>query len=120
MTISRSVFLRMSNVSDKRCRENQNTLSIFNNFFPKIVPHVRYYRKIWQSQTGHRRQYDMNIICWIPKTTDTHSEYVKLIAFPLQQWLAILPECYVYNAFLLLLYVVRHVPALTKSHFQAL
>ena len=29
----------------------------------------------------------MRIVCWIPKATDTHAEYVKLIAFPLQQWL---------------------------------
>ena len=29
----------------------------------------------------------MRIACWIPKTTNTHSEYVILIAFPLQQWL---------------------------------
>ena len=27
------------------------------------------------------------IECWITKVTDTHSEYVILIAFPLQQWL---------------------------------
>jgi hypothetical protein len=29
----------------------------------------------------------MRIASWIPKATDTHSEYVILIAFPLQQWL---------------------------------
>jgi hypothetical protein len=29
----------------------------------------------------------MGIACLIPKATDTHSEYVILIAFPLQQWL---------------------------------
>ena len=29
----------------------------------------------------------MRILCWIPKATDTHSEYVIGIAFPLQQWL---------------------------------
>jgi len=29
----------------------------------------------------------MRISCWIPKDTNTHSEYVLLIAFPLQQWL---------------------------------
>ena len=29
----------------------------------------------------------MHIECWIPKATDTHSEYVIPIAFPLQQWL---------------------------------
>ena len=27
----------------------------------------------------------MRIACWITKVTDTHSEYVILIAFPLQQ-----------------------------------
>jgi hypothetical protein len=27
------------------------------------------------------------IACWIPKSLQTHSEYVTLIAFPLQQWL---------------------------------
>ena len=29
----------------------------------------------------------MHIACWIPKATSTHSQYVVLIAFPLQQWL---------------------------------
>jgi len=28
----------------------------------------------------------MHIACCIPKATNTHSEYVILIAFPLQQW----------------------------------
>ena len=28
----------------------------------------------------------MRIARWIPKATDTHSQYVTLIAFPLQQW----------------------------------
>jgi len=27
------------------------------------------------------------IACWITKATDTHSEYIKIIVFPLQQWL---------------------------------
>ena len=30
---------------------------------------------------------NMSITCWIPKATDTHSEYLPLIAFPLRQWL---------------------------------
>jgi len=29
----------------------------------------------------------MKIACWIPKATNTHSQYVILIAFPLQKWL---------------------------------
>jgi len=28
----------------------------------------------------------MRIACWITKDTNTHSEYVTFIAFPLQQW----------------------------------
>jgi hypothetical protein len=29
----------------------------------------------------------MRIACWKPKATNSHSEYVILTAFPLQQWL---------------------------------
>ena len=29
----------------------------------------------------------MRIACWTTKATNTHSQYVILIAFPLQQWL---------------------------------
>jgi hypothetical protein len=29
----------------------------------------------------------MRFACWVTKATDTHSEYVILIAFPRQQWL---------------------------------
>jgi hypothetical protein len=34
-------FVRMKNVSEKSCTENQNTHSVFNNIFPKIVPFMR-------------------------------------------------------------------------------
>ena len=30
----------------------------------------------------------MRFACWIAKVTDTHSEYVALIAFPKLQWLS--------------------------------
>ena len=30
---------------------------------------------------------DTPLECWIPKATNTPSEYVIFIAFPLQQWL---------------------------------
>ena len=33
LIICLSVFLRMRNVSDESCRENQNTRFVFNNFF---------------------------------------------------------------------------------------
>ena len=41
MAISRLILLRMRNVSDKSCRENQNTHFVFSNIFTKIVPFVR-------------------------------------------------------------------------------
>jgi len=29
----------------------------------------------------------MHVVCWVTKATDTNSEYVILVAIPLQQWL---------------------------------
>jgi hypothetical protein len=41
----------------------------------------------------------LRIACWIPKATDTHSEYVIPISFPPQPWLheraALLPDTYI-------------------------
>jgi len=44
--ISRSVFIRMKNISDKICRENQNTHFILSLFFPEILQFARQCRKI--------------------------------------------------------------------------
>jgi hypothetical protein len=58
------------------------------NFFPKIVPFMRYVGKY----DTLRQDTDDNIIggmrfaCWTNKPTDTHSEYVILIASALQKW----------------------------------
>jgi hypothetical protein len=46
---------------------------------------------MWKNLAEWGRQqvtiWRMRIACWIPKATDTDSEYVILIAFPLQPWL---------------------------------
>ena len=65
---------------------------------------------MWKKYGRTRHATDDNIIrrmriaCWKIKATDTHSEYVVLIAFPQQEWLressSILPlyiHCLVYN-----------------------
>jgi len=39
--ISGPILFRMGNVSDKICRENQNTHFTFSNFFPKIASFMR-------------------------------------------------------------------------------
>jgi len=41
VTVSHLILLRTRNVSDKSCRENQNTHFVFCDFFPKIVPFMR-------------------------------------------------------------------------------
>ena len=46
---SRLILLRMRNVSDKYCRENQNTHFMFKHIFPKIVPFMRLRGKMWYS-----------------------------------------------------------------------
>jgi hypothetical protein len=91
MTISRFILHRTRHVSDKSCRENQNMHFGFNTLFPKIVSFMRKcgnFGRARQCTDGNiiRR---MRFACWttITKATDTHSEYVTLIAFPLQQCL---------------------------------
>ena len=82
LIISRSVLLRMRNVSDKSCGENQNTHFVFNNFF---LRKSCLFEIMWRNMVERGRP--QMAIRWIPKATNTHLEYVILIAFPLQQWL---------------------------------
>jgi hypothetical protein len=87
--ISLSILFRMRHVLDKSYRENQNTHFMYNNVFPKIVSlwgNVEKHGRARQATGGNiiRR---MRFACWITKATDTHLEYVILIAFPRQQWL---------------------------------
>ena len=88
LTIPRSVLLRMRNAAYKSCRVNKNTHFMFSNIFPKIVPwdNVEKYCTA-QRATDANIMRRMRFACRITKLTDTHSEYVMLIAFPLQQWL---------------------------------
>jgi tRNA(Arg) A34 adenosine deaminase TadA len=73
---SRSGVLRMRNVSDGICRENQNTFVVVGNravceiMWKNIVERGRPRVTVWR----------MRIACRVPKTTNTHSEYVILIA----------------------------------------
>ena len=85
----RSLYFRMRNILDQSCRENQNAHFVFSNFFSKTVPFVRKRGKICRAGqvTDDNVIWRMRIACWIPKYTNTHthSEYVILIVFPLQQ-----------------------------------
>jgi hypothetical protein len=77
----------MGNVSDKSCRENQNTHFMFSNFF--FFENLAVYKIMWNNmvEAGGPHMTVWRIAYWIPKAKYTHSEYIILIAFPLQQWL---------------------------------
>ena len=98
--------LRMRNVSDKSCRGNQNTHFVFsNNFFQKschLCGNVENVEKTRPQMTI----WCMHFACWVTKAIDAHSEYVILIAFPLQPWLHECASvfCYMYIVCLVLLY----------------
>ena len=43
-------------------------------------------KNIVELDSPHMTIWRMHIVFWVPKATNTHSEYVILIDFPLQQW----------------------------------
>ena len=110
--ISRSVILRMRNVSDKSGKENQNTYFIVQKY---SVENCNFYEIMWenivQPDTPQMTIWSMRIACWISEATDTHSDYVIFIDFPLQQWLhesaSMLRYTSTYIAFLVVIVTVR-------------
>jgi hypothetical protein len=79
----------MRNFSEKNFVENtKNTHFVFTNFFPedRAVYEIMWENTV-QPDRSHMTTWRMRIACWIPKATDTHSEFVIHFAFPLQRWL---------------------------------
>jgi hypothetical protein len=88
MIISDWILPRMRNISDKSCKENQNTCLCLVTFPCKSC-------RLWDNMEKYgttRQATDDNITrrmrfaCWITKATDTHSEYIILTAFSRQLW----------------------------------
>ena len=55
-------------------------------FFKNRVVYEIVWKNILQPDRLQITIWRMRIACWIPKATNTHSDYVTLIALPLQQW----------------------------------
>ena len=90
----------MRNVSDEGSREIKNTHFMFNYFlFPKIMPSMIWKKKIYCTAG--------NATCSKTKATNTDSEYVILIAFPLPQRL--------HQSASILRYTLTHVSWITPN-----
>jgi hypothetical protein len=60
---------------------------VFKNVFENCAVYDIMWKNIVQSDRPQLTIWHLRILCRIPKAADTNSEYVILIAFPLQQWL---------------------------------
>jgi hypothetical protein len=70
-------------------RRNQNTHFMFNNFVSNSAVYevnVGKYCTARQSADDNI-MWNIHTVCWTTKATNTHSEYIILTAFPLQEWL---------------------------------
>ena len=96
ITISSWILLRMRNVVDRCCRENQNILCSVTFFWKS--------RRSWDNvekyggARGHRCHNMAHTYCMLEKQGYTHTractrKYVILIAFPRQQWFANTHQC---------------------------
>ena len=85
---SRSLLLRIRNFSEQIFGENQNThfyvqqRSFQNSEVCEII-----WKNNLESAEARMTIWCVRNACWIPKATNKLSEHVRLIAFPLQQWL---------------------------------
>jgi len=94
------ILLRMRNISDKVCRQNQNTYFIFNNFFFRksfrLWDNVEKYCRAGQSafdEIAHAH-------CILDNLGYQHIFRIHNTAFPMQQWL------YEYTSMLLYTYTL--------------
>jgi hypothetical protein len=88
--ISRSIPLRMRNISEESYREDQKTHFIFGSFIAKI-------EQLRDKEDGPQMTiWGMRIACWIHKSTNTHSECVIVIALSTaNNGCTNAPQCYV-------------------------
>jgi hypothetical protein len=77
----------MRNISDRLCRENQNTLFMISDLFFLN----RAFHEMWKNISGpdmpQMTLWLMRTTRWITKRTETLSLLAILITCPLQQWL---------------------------------
>ena len=94
-SLSRSVLLRMRNVSDKICRENRENVSCLITLFPcrscRLWDNVFWYGRARQRTGGSMIRHTEDAICmqgnWGENNARARTYTVVLIVFRRQQWL---------------------------------
>jgi hypothetical protein len=75
----------MRNISDKVVKKSQNITQSINILFENRAVSEIIWKNFVEPERLQVAIWRMRIACWIPKATNTHSQYVILIAFPPQQ-----------------------------------
>jgi hypothetical protein len=103
------IRLRMKNVRYRSCSENHTHVLCSVTFSRKSLclwSNMETYGTAGQATDENIIQL-MHFACWFTKATDTHSEYVMRVTFPLQPWLRTRLDVTVINIFPVLLDCVR-------------
>ena len=95
MIISHSVLLRMRNVLYKFVDKIKTHVFCSITFFFKSIYEIMW-KNIVERGRPQMTTWCMHIVCWLTKATDTHSDYVILIAFPGKNDYTNVPQCYGY------------------------
>jgi hypothetical protein len=98
MTISRWILLRIRNVLDQICTENQTHALSLITFFPRklclLWDNIKEFGGVRKATYRHAHAH-----AHAPEHTHawagTNTQHVIGIAFPRQQWFANVPQCYV-------------------------
>jgi hypothetical protein len=87
---SLSEFFLEWKIFQTKAIEEIKTYFMFNKFFFQTLCHVWNNVEIYgivRQATDDTIMWQMRAACWIPKAADTHSDYIILIALPLQSFL---------------------------------
>ena len=92
MTTPRRILLKMRIIADKIIEKVKTEILLSKYIYIYIFKSYRLWDNVERpGGAGPATHYNttrrMCITCWETKATNTHSEYVIRIAFPLQQWL---------------------------------
>ena len=73
--------VKTRNISEKGCKENQNTHFMFHNVFSRKLCRLRCGKNMAEPDRPQTTLWRVRLACWLTKATDIHSEYVIFLSF---------------------------------------